>query len=144
MVITLSLQITNHIFTSTTVINHRSYEKYARSTHFVSVFFFVQISFGNKSAAEREVFQLLSLLSSQIFIRRRRCKSKPLGCTAAAESIFNSFVFNLGFISPIPLYLKLGVKPNHQGVTKLVYCLLLMPLHSQLLVAATFYYQYQS
>ena len=50
-------------------------------------------------------------------------KSKP---------IFNSFVFNLGLISSIPLYLREAgwkVKPNHHRVTKLVYCLLLIPLH---------------
>ena len=122
MVITFSLQITNHIFT--TIINHQAYEKCAcpvRTNMFSSsnVCKFCQLK-----RCQREELWLLSLLWS---LSDDGVNPNLLD---VPESIFNSFVFNLGFISSIPLYLRgVGgkVKPKHRGVTKLVYCLLLMP-----------------
>ena len=107
IVITLSPEITNHIFTqhdqSSCTREVRSVNKTLKTLNM-----------------RREPLWLLSLPWS---LSASGGKSKP---------IFNSFVFNLGLISSIPLYLREAgwkVKPNHHRVTKLVYCLLLIPLH---------------
>ena len=141
MVITLSLQITNHIFT--TIINHQAYEKCAcpvRTNMFSSsnVCKFCQLK-----RCQREELWLLSLLWS---LSDDGVNPNLLD---VPESIFNSFVFNLGFISSIPLYLRggLGGRSNRSiEESQSLFTAFFWYLHySPLLVAAaTFYYQYQS
>ena len=95
MVITFSLHITNHIFSQ----HHQVLQIYL---------FWLSTPWTN-TCTKREALWLLSLSISLWLL-------SDDGCTTL--SIFNSFVFNLRFISSIPLYLQPKVKPNYQWITK--------------------------